>query len=307
MSFMLTHISLFNQLLQCLLFFSFGAPYFDFIIYSDPQNMVGFDDVTFTSNEFYESIYNSLTSDGIFVSQVGEMDLSDAYSDELDPGLRFAESVATLGYVTVKLYTESYGRFFTPWQFMVAFKSYESKLNWYDNQAEIDLKLNERSFEPLDDTDSLFHYYDGATHQTYLYTSRLVENKFCLSEKLPDYCEIGHGYDPDVQNIDIDSLEVRLSKIENAGKGLFVKKDFSAGSYVSIDSCVGGLFFLPTTARLIKAVKQFQYWGQWARLESYIDGYAFGSDYFGDTSHMVDQSIITFINHGWNGTYVMGL
>ena len=276
------------------------------IIDSDPQDMVEFADALFTSNEFYESIYNSLTSDGIFISQVGEMDLVPAYPDEFRPEMRFAEIVATFGYVTVKFYGETHGGFFAPWKFMVAFKSNDSKVNWYDNQAEIDLKMNERSLEPLDGTDSLFRYYDGAIHQTYLYTSRVVENKFCLSKKTPIYCQYGHGYNPDVRNVAIDDLEVRVSEIEGAGRGLFFKKDFPAGSYVSIESGSGSLLFMPKTTRLVQSFEELAYTVQWKTFGFYMFGYGFSSDFFGDISFTVDQSIMTFINHGCNGTYVMG-
>lgn len=269
--------------------------------------MVEFSDSLFTSDDFYKSIYNSLTSEGVFVSQVGIDDENRSFPDYMLPELNIVERLSSLGYRSIKLYGEAHGGFFAPWKFMISFKGEESYTNWYRNQAEIDLIIADKLLESNDGNDSLLRYYDGATHLTYLYPSRLNENKFCLTLPKPVYCEYGHGYNPDLDNIKTSSVEVKISNIEGAGRGIIFKEDFKKGTYIAIDEGSHSLLFMPTTTYWIQSFGKKQFMDIWKTFDYYMFGYGFSSDYFGGVAFTVDQSILTFINHGCNNTYNMGV
>jgi hypothetical protein len=272
----------------------------------DPQDLVDFASTLLSSDAFIKSIFNSLSVDGVFVSQLGEVDMPDKVPDHFLEENEFVGKLAKEEFTGIKLYTESHGGFMAPWKFTIAFKSHEGKYRWFFNQAEADYELHQRAVETTDSNDSPFLFYDGATHQSYQDSSRISENAFCTSEPTPPYCEKRHGYDPERQNINIQSLQVRSSEIEGAGRGIFFTQDFAKGSYVAIDEGSHNIMFMPSTTHYLQELLKQGYTDQWKTFDFYMFGYGFSHDYYGEAGFSVDPSIMTFINHGCNGTYNMG-
>jgi hypothetical protein len=215
------------------------------------------------------------------------------------------------------------------WTFMIAFREYTTLTRWFANQAEIDLQLAARtimstaftatSAEDADETSS-FRYFDGATMESYQYPSRIVQDVFCrsaaISPDTPDLCAKGHGFDPIVPNAPISSFEVRPSNIEGAGRGVFLKESVQQGTYIAIDHGVHSILVMPNTNDLVTEMQDqtdssdshstSSYGDLWNPLLYYMHGYGFDTDYFGDDGTVVDSGILTFTNHGCNGTYNMG-
>jgi hypothetical protein len=259
------------------------------------------------SDDFISSIYNSLTdADGVFVIQMGVDDLSDDVpSSFYDKNLNFLETMANQEFKTVKVYTESHCNFYSPWKFAIAFKQYKTMVNFYNNQAETDLEVQFRGVETNDGTDTPFKYFDGAIQQTYQFASRINENKFCRTQPTPTFCDYKHGYDPESPNIPMTGFEVRSSTIEGAGRGVFFTQDYVNGTYIGIDGGVHALMFMPKTTDIVDTMVKKDYTKQWKTFEFYTFGYGYSFDHFGEPGFSVDPNIMTFINHGCNGTYNM--
>lgn len=280
---------------------------FDVVIMDslDPLDMVEFSNILLGSDRFVEALDNSLTEEGVFVAQMGE-------EIQHDPNNIFFEDHSFIAkllqkdFSSVKLYNEMHGGFFGVWQFMVAMKSFDSRVAWYSNQAEADYALRKRIVASVDGADWPLRYFDGATLMTYQYASRVAETMFCTAGPAHPLCSRQHGYDPDTNNIAVSALEVKESNIKGAGRGVFFKEDFSAGTYTSIDEGSHNIMFMPFSTRIIQLLSKLDYTNQWKTFDFYMFGYGFAHDFYGDVGYSVDASIMTFINHGCNGTYNMG-
>jgi hypothetical protein len=260
------------------------------------------------NDDFISSVYNALADyDGILVSQMGEDDTPDAvphyyHGDQFN----FIETMASQDFDAIRIYSEAHCNFFAPWKFAIAFKENRlSMMNFYNNQAETDYAVFSRGVETNDGSDTPFKFFDGALLQTYQFSSRVNENLFCLTKPTPLLCDQKHGYDPDVPYIPITSLEVRTSTIEGAGRGVFFKEDFAKGTYISIDDGVQAIMFMPKTTEILKNLSAKEFTRQWKTFDYYTFGYGFSHDYFGLPGFSVDPNVMTFINHGCNGTYIM--
>ena len=218
----------------------------------------------------------------------------------------FITNIEQVGFQTIKEYSEVHGGFMAVWKFLIAFKDPSYKANWYANEAEIDLKVRERSM-PTVSGESPFRYFDGATMMVYQYPSRISEEVFCRTQPTPALCEEGHGFDPERQNAPISAFEVKPSKIPNAGRGVFFKEAFPKGTYIAVDEGVNDMMLLPFALSIIESMLGTEMKDRWKVFQYYIYGYGFYSDFYGMTSSSVDPGILTFINHGCNGTNIMGL
>lgn len=271
----------------------------------DPLTEAGFPDILKNFEHFVGAIFNALTDDGVFVSQIGEDEDMRDYPEDILSEKSFIRQLIKHGFQSIRDYSEGKAGLGGVWSFRVAFKSTDSKTLWYQNQVEIDCRLKHRAMKTKDGNDP-FRIFDGATMMTYQYPSRTNENVFCRSEPTPDLCENGHGFDPYIANIYIDDLEVKLSEIPGAGRGLFFKKNFPAGSYIAIDEGSQDIVFMPMTTWLLKEIIEQGVSDKWKVFDYYTFGYGFSNDFYGDAGFSVDPSIMTFINHGCNGTYNMG-
>jgi len=275
---------------------------------SDPNAVIDFSDVLYKHNKLTTALYNALGSEGILVAQVGENEyLTDPMRSLLRRGQlqTFIANIEQAGFEGIKEYSEVHGGFLAVWKFLIAFKDGSCKSNWYANEAEIDLKVQHRSM-PTALGDSPFRYFDGATMMVYQYPSRISEEVFCRSQPTPALCENGHGFDPERQNAPISALEVKPSSIPNAGRGVFFKQAFRKGTYIAIDEGVNDMMVLPFALEIIEAMLGTDMRHRWKVFEYYIYGYGFYNDFYGLTSSSVDPGILTFINHGCNGSNTMG-
>ena len=142
--------------------------------------------------------------------------------------------------------------------------------------------------------------------QTYQQPDRPSQNVFCRSgSPKPALCAFGQGFDPEVENIPLSSLEVKASIIETAGLGVYFKESARKGSYLGIEESVHSILLKPSTYDNVESMKKFglEYFKAW---EKYNEGYGYAHTFFGDVGHSVDPSILTFMNHGCNGTYSVG-
>lgn len=257
------------------------------------------------------AVSNSMTEEGILVSQVGQSvyagDPPTEFTREATLETSFIPQLAKHGFEKIKSYADMHGGFMAAWNFLLAFKDSSTLENWYANEALVDLAIRERVLATKSGESSL-RYFDGATMNGFAYPSKLAENVFCLKNEKPPHCSQGGGFDPGKQNSPISSFEVKESSIPAAGRGVYSKVAIPKGSYVAADEQVHGMLVLPPTRRTIKEMRMAASSSsvRWKVFESYFFGYGYGSDFYGDASYNVDASILTFLNHGCNGSNNVG-
>jgi SET domain len=171
---------------------------------------------------------------------------------------------------------------------------------WFASEAEIKLAIREKMLPPFDSVDAV-------DILSYHVPSRHAEDAFCAANPTEELCINGHGMDPERPFAPISFFEVKLSTVENAGRGVYATRDIAEGSYTFVDTCLENVHFTDTTFRVISAFTEDAEnltipLTPWEVLIGYADGYGFNADYQGQWAHDVDPSIATFCNHGCNGT-----
>jgi spermidine synthase len=165
---------------------------FDIVIMDalDPSTVVAFSDVLYKSNDLVLALYNSLSSDGLFVIQCGQSShvtdppVTHLQDDQLHTLLSNFEAV---GFESIQEYDEIHGGFEAPWSFLAVMKNRESRDKWFRNQAEVDWSIRARAMQTLND-DSPFRYFDGATMMGWKYSNKVEEGLHCRLNPVPFGC-----------------------------------------------------------------------------------------------------------------------
>ncbi|CAB9506471.1 expressed unknown protein [Seminavis robusta] len=187
--------------------------------------------------------------------------------------------------------------------FLMAFSDDHEMLGrWFASEAMVRLSIREKLLPPFD-------YVDATDIMSYHNPSRLAADAFCDNNPEDDACE--GLLDPERALVPISSFEVKLSTVENAGRGIFVKHDIQEGSYVFIDTCVQNVYITDATIRVVDefvdhAENMTIPLKTWNILMGYADGYGFTAEDFGYRAYDVDPGIASFVNHGCNGTANVG-
>jgi hypothetical protein len=151
------------------------------------------------------------------------------------------------------MYGQAHGGYTATWNNLLSSKSKAPRVNWYRNEAEVNLEMQRRSVKSKSGG-PVFHYFDGATMQFFQMPSKRLETVFCRQEPTPPACLDFRGYDPEIKNADISSFEVKISGVgEKAGRGVFAKTDIPEGTYVTIDTSSQNVYFPPSTFDMVTA------------------------------------------------------
>ena len=258
--------------------------------------------------EFLEAMHDGMTENGVIIMQLGE---SPGYSapadtvsrDEKRAGItRLLEEV---GFESIHVYEESHSAFYYPWSYLVAFKAFENRVNWYLTEPEVEVNIHERIL-PTKDGEISLRYFDGATMVSYQIPHKAFETVFCREEPTPKECLYYRGYHPDEDSIPSTALEVKESG--KKGFGLFAAQNIPRRSMLGAAEATTSVKLSPTTTELAQARGE-KYPGAKKLLDSflgYIYFYGFESRIHGAPEHRVDSSIFTFVNHGCGGNVNLG-
>lgn len=144
------------------------------------------DDFCHRSNNSLKCFDSLLTfSLAKIVVQVGELPSHSDPPDELSTFYNRAHMMIKLkevGFHTIHTYTEGHCHFFSPWQFIVAFKNIHTSVNWFRDEAEVELKLHQR----LHRTKSgkpILQYFDGHVMRHYQSPSKVITTNNCRSSE----------------------------------------------------------------------------------------------------------------------------
>ena len=229
---------------------------FDVIIMDalDPQIQKEFVDALYDGGPFLKSLPNALKENGILISQVGQAnsirDPSGEFSIDKNR-IKFIESLVSLGFPAIRDYEESHNGFEAAWQFVAAFKDFDNKGEWFADSSLVDLKIHQRGMITKSGG-SPFHFFDGVTMQSYRYPSKGSEVAFCRLRPQLEDCKNGHGFDPELRDIPLTSLEVKTSSLgENVGRGVFAKERIPQNSYIGLAKLINSIYINPNALNIL--------------------------------------------------------
>mmetsp|Transcript_20100 Transcript_20100/g.57678 ORF Transcript_20100/g.57678 Transcript_20100/m.57678 type:complete len:976 (+) Transcript_20100:148-3075(+) len=284
---------------------------FDVIIMDalDPQDNIEFADALYNNDVFLNSLYRALTDEGVLVLQLGESPHNSDPPEQSNNKNRhhIMNMIEDVGFQSMHIYEESHCGFGYPWSFLVACKSDKCRFNWYMNEAEIDLQIHYRMKRTKAGSSPL-RYFDGATMKSYQDPPKAWETLYCRREPFPEHCNEYRGYRKSIENYSIDNFEVRMSSIgDGAGRGVFAKVDIPQDSFIAVEESHKKVHFSHTTTYMMEIIKStFSEAVDLSDLTQYAYGYGFQRKSIVSYEYYVDTSILTFINHGCNGTNNFG-
>jgi hypothetical protein len=274
--------------------------------------------------------YEHLAPEGILVARLNGPTPSDRFNQ--------TKQLVDAGFAKVidyELWVAGHNKFY---YYAVAFKKPETRARWHFNEAHWNLKIHQR----LSSQASSLEFFDSTTMTLLEYPSKTVERDFC--RQYPESCENPHGFDPEIPNLPKEQTEVAKSGVgEQAGRGVFSKVDFPAGSYIDLATSVHPIRCHWRTFQVfddLMVMNPIFEKGPGAIILYYFDGYGFidepwvsrivaaaifsasssciilYSHYLimplalflkGVAEYTVDSGIMTFSNHGCNGTSNLGV
>jgi hypothetical protein len=198
----------------------------------------------------------------------------------------------------------------------VALKEETAMAQWRLNEAHYARLLRERLLH----MDSL-QWFDSATMLSLKYPSKHSAIHYCHygnhgdNDEKDHYCGNGksaggHGYDPYVSNVPIDQMYVDKSRVgDHAGRGVFAKVDIPTGTYVGLETTVHSILYDWTTTDLHNDMVDFvpEYAkGDGRIIFVFAEAYGYSQDPWNQPQDAVMSHILTFLNHGCNGTANIG-
>ena len=224
----------------------------------------------YNSYDFMETLYNSLSDDGIIVLQLGE-----ATADYSRPAAQFTKEsrrnalidlLVDVGFEAMHLYEDGNCGFDAPWTFLVAFKNRDDQA-WYRSQAQVDVQIHKRIIRTKSGTYAL-EYFDGAVMQGYRNPHKVFESIFCRAEPTPDSCATDHFR----ESVPLSDFEVKMSTVgDGSGRGVFTKVDIKQGTAISKKESARAIQVPRSAMALI-----YSYMGESEDIRNaygYIDGY----------------------------------
>jgi hypothetical protein len=234
---------------------------------------------------FLESSFQALTAEGIWVGRVDA--IATVQSPEIGKFARLMRRLERAGFESLLDYSVldkgmANDARATKRMVVAALKDSDSRAQWFQNEAQVNLALATRVVPRL--TDDMPLYFDGATMMQYQFTSRIVEEAWCNRRRNAMgndvWCQRGHGFSPDLVNIPRSHMIVGPSTVANGGRGVFSTQRIPLGATLALDDYVNHIFVPSTTvANMDQAAKSFQSISSfWSTVYSgYIDGYGYGA------------------------------
>lgn len=302
---------------------------FDVVILDalDPQNAVDFVEALYGDGPFMNSLYNSLTDDGVLLTQVGEAlyigDISETYPGNFNyQRSRYEAGLKNQGFAAVMNYEEARAGFDGIWSFYAAFKNDSSRARWQMNEAQLDLEIQKRSVRMVGDEKletgeirSLFDYFDGPTMKTYRYPSRDAQVVYCLRDPKPYGCtnDVNDhyaqqiplyepvGFDPETPNVSAEHFAVSESG------GLVSRVEVPENSYLMLEQSIHGVAIPPLTSEVLESKGEDAYDRTIDPVRNFVSGDRQGLTIprRGDmhSVYRVDSGLLAFLQHGCGGSF----
>lgn len=301
---------------------------FDVVILDalDPQNAVDFVEALYGDGAFLNSLYNSLTEDGVLLTQVGEAvyvgDISETYPGNFNyQRSMYEKGLKNQGFAVVMNYEEHRAGFGGTWSFFAAFKNDSSRARWQMNEAQLDLEIQKRTIRRVEeDTIEMgelkgpFDYFDGTTMVTYRNPSRGAQVVYCLRDPSPYGCTtdvLDHyadkklyyestGFDPEIPNLTAENF------VLTNNSGLVGRVVVPENTYLMLEQSIQNIRITPSTSAILRS-EEAVYERTIGPVTEFVSGNRKGSTIprRGDihSAYMVDSGLLSFIQHGCGGSF----
>jgi len=270
----------------------------------DPQDNVPFAKILYTDEVFVESLYDALSDDGVMVFQLGGAPYALDPPDEHTWSARRKDLIKLLedvGFVDLRTYEDANCGFSDAWVFLIASKSKKSRSQWFMSAADLEVEKHWRLLRTNNGIPTL-QYFDSGVMSNYRYPHKAFESIYCASSPTPKSCLSNNVFQDRQPDVPLSDFEVRMSSVgDGSGRGVFTKVDIKKGSTIARRT-----FRYPVLFPHFATGHLYNYYTKsktFQDLFSYVDGYGYQSLLRGEDTYLVDSSILTFINHGCNGTY----
>ena len=152
------------------------------------------------------------------------------------------DSLEEAGFESIHFYEdENFGTH----SFLIAFKSYDSRAEWYSNEAEFNIRLRQQ----IGRTESL-KFFDAPTMLRYQMPQKAVETVFCYDDE-KDECDTEY-YDHEILSVPFSDLSVGQSTMgEHSGRGIFAKDDIPKGRLIGFEKSWLSYFIYPSSHRIM--------------------------------------------------------
>ena len=191
---------------------------------------------------FWDSLYLSLSDDGIFTVPIGDTpsihDPKQAYGKSAvrETFFNILENHEMTAHMFI--YEEGHTGRPEPQSFMTVCKSHECRWRWLAEPDAVEFELSQRIVRSTTDEDILYHY-DGATQYSFQMPSKGWETNYCRREPMPFECNY-RGLDlskklfdfslenPDESAFQVDYLDIDDEEVVT----FYANQDIPAGSYI---------------------------------------------------------------------------
>jgi hypothetical protein len=212
-------------------------------------------------DQFLCSCFRALDKGGIWVGEIeGILQRASAGTYKMTHGfVSLVQLLEQAGFESVVDYAADHSDDFSlatkaSTGFVLAMKDQASRTNWFRNEAEINLDIARRCVLARPG-EALLRHFDGASMIQYQFTSRVVEEAWCAANsnrpttaEPPDvYCDLGHGFSPDLVVIASSELSVRPSAVANGGRGVYATQRIAQDSVLALEDLVH-IIFVPHRA-----------------------------------------------------------
>ena len=281
---------------------------------SDPQDNIVFAEALYSNEVFAKALYNALTDKGITIMQIGE---SPRLKNPPDDKTKFharsslEKDLQKVGFKSIHQYEEGSCNFGAPWSFIVAFKDYSTRKNWYASSASVSVAIRKRIL-PTHSGEPPLKNFDASTMSRYQVPHPVLETLFCRqSADRAEECDYLRGYDPFRRNADASSFEIRPSaRAIDDGHGVFAKVDIPAGSMIMQEKSSNSIHFPPLTVDLMENIYEIapdKYKQEMDAMFNFLFAYGFDNMLLGEQCYDAYSSFLSLINHGCNGSYNVNL
>lgn len=217
---------------------SYSEEQFDVIIMDalDPQDGVPFAAVLYSNRMFWKALYNSLSSNGVMIMQLGMSpfapDASEAMSKNRLRGELFS-GLKDLNFEVMHAYEDGHSGFYGPWSYLLVCREKSCEDNLNANEALIDLEIYKR-IKRTHSGKSPLKYFDGATMRSVQSSTPKAWEIFSCRGDSKNSCEMALS-DPRGWNsisaalrlLNLGSLETKLKGSISWNKWISVFKKFS--------------------------------------------------------------------------------
>jgi len=281
---------------------------FDVVIMDamDPENNKNINsERLYDDGQFIDSLFNSLSDDGIIAIKVGMA--PNLHDPRADMGsYRQREKLFQLienhdEAAAMFVYEEAHCGWSEPKSFIVVCKNSNCRSNWYASTDVIDYEIYDRIVHTISENSPLIHF-DGATQHSYIVPPKAWETVYCRREPTPfecDYLQLDQTKDIYEFEIEEEESDFAINTVVTEGgeeiNTIYATCDIPKGSYIMPEDLTASFSIHDKIKKNLIDNTQIAGTGKVSVIEDFLD-YV---DVYGHRS-MASEAGLTYIEVGSN-------